>query len=581
MRARCRANRAFLVLSLSISLLVLSASWTTAQQPPPQIRRVAEVVIQGNVLVPTATIRGVISTRVGEAFEEEKVRRDVQNIMDLGLFADVTVRIEEVRDGLRIIFIVLENPVVREVRVSGNTVIPTEEILKALSVPVGEILNTKTLSAGARKVEKLYEDRGYVLARVADVSIDEQGRLSLVISEGRLERVEFKGLVKTKEFVVQRELTIKSGDVFNVEAINKDLRKLLELGYFESVRAQPSPGSTPDSVVLTIELVEQKTGEAKFGLGYSDRTGFVGSIEFGDRNFQGRGQQLSLRLERGVTIGSFTAPTTPKLNYEITFREPWFDAQRTFVELRTGQIFSLEREYGSGGVITGEYELGRTGSSMTIGRPLDPLLTATLTIRSEQVTLDVLSGGVSLFTPGRTVSLALGAIRDARDNRFNPTSGERMALQAEIASSILGSDFSFVKSTAEYSRYVPMGKEATLAARAMVGISSGTLPLQDRFVLGGPLTLRGYPVGRLRATSMGFMNVEYRVDLRSLSERLQDIQGVIYVDAGTAPLTGGPLDLLTNWGLAVSVKTPIGPIRIDYAVGREGSQTWLTIGHPF
>ncbi|HTE03573.1 MAG TPA: BamA/TamA family outer membrane protein, partial [bacterium] len=106
------------------------------------------------------------------------------------------------------------------------------------------------------------------------------------------------------------------------------------------------------------------------------------------------------------------------------------------------------------------------------------------------------------------------------------------------------------------------------------------LPLQDRFVLGGPSTVRGLPSGFKRDTSIVVGNLEYRFPLSALVPSFTDVGMIFFVDSGAAPLDSTPE---TGYGVGIAINTPLGPIRIDLAWrGLDGSrQTWLSLGAPF
>ncbi len=182
--------------------------------PPPPVR-ITDVLVQGIQNVAPEVVYGAIGSRAGELLDSDRVRQDVEQILATGLFADVVVRVETTEEGALLIFIVVENPVVRRVEVTGNTVIPADELRAVLGVREGQVLNTVDLRAGVRAIEKLYQDRGYVLVRVADVEMTPDGVLRVVLREGVLERVELRGLVRTRPQFVQRLLTIRPGEVFS------------------------------------------------------------------------------------------------------------------------------------------------------------------------------------------------------------------------------------------------------------------------------------------------------------------------------------------------------------------------------
>ena len=600
--------RIAIVAALIVVLLVLPVpSWTQPhtvryvaqpsqpqQQAPPspqrppaatEPRRVTAVEIRGHRRVPTEHIMfAVTHIKVGEPVNDEQIRADIGAILDLGVFADVSARLEATQEGVRVVFLVVENPVVSEVIVEGNAVVSGDDIRKALGVRGGEVLNLKAMREGARAVQKLYEGKGYVLARVADIGIipADGGRLRIRMAEGTVEAIRIQGLRRTREQILRRHLTVKPADVFNVNLLNRDLQRIFDLGLFESVRAQPQPGSAPDSAVVVIEVREARTAQITGGIGYSSRDGLLGFVEFRDRNWRGLGQTFAVRAERGVQTGS------QRFNYDLSFTEPFLDEYKTSLDLSLFSRSLIEREF-TGGAVSSRFELLRTGSFLALTRPLDPITMATVRLKSELAEITPLpidpnnpSSAVvnpSNLAAGRVVSLQLSAVRDTRNDRFLPTSGERTVLATEFGLQALGGDFSFGKYSAEYQHFFHAGRDSTIVGRALVGLATGTLPVQEKFILGGASTVRAFQTGRFRDDSIFVANVEFRFPLGALIRQLSDVQGVVFVDGGNAPLQFN--DLKVGYGVGLVVKTPVGPLRIDLAFGPEGQQTWLSLGAPF
>ncbi len=578
-----------------------SPSLTPAPGPsptPPPPPKVAEVVVRGLERVPESVVFDSVGVRVGELLSDERLRADVAAIVSTGWFADATVRIEPLRDGVRVAFLVVENPAISAIIVEGNTVIPTEAILQALNLPTGQVLNIIRLRDGTRAVEKLYEERGYVLARVADAGIVTNGdvRLRLRINEGRVEAVEYKGLTKTQRYVLDRGAIVVPGRVFNINEVNRDLQRLFNLELFENVQARPRPGSTPELVIVEIEVKEQRTQQARFGLGYSDRTGIVGLLEYSERNWKGRNQTVTVRYERG--LGDRPAPSAalPPSNFALIFRDPWLDAKQTAMEVSLYETVTSEAEYStSTAQVDARFNLDRLGSAIGFTRPIDPLTSLTLRLRSERALITPLPLDVTVtscaftppapdpcprptnFTPGRAVVLSLIGARDSRDSRLAPTKGERLGVGIDLGLKVLGGDFGYGKFTVEYARYFPAGS-TVIVGRVQAGYGTSGLPIQEQFLIGGPSTLRSYPVGRFRGDSFGLLNLEFRAPLGGLARQLRDFTGIVFTDVGSAPISSS---LQFGYGLGVSVGTPVGPIRIDYAIGAGGNQTWITIGQPF
>ena len=563
---------------------------TPTPAPPP---RVLAIEVVGNRHIPTEQILAVITLKVGDILTPEQLRRDGEAVAGLGWFADVSLRVESDPAGVRVVFLLVENPVITEVVVEGNTVIGTPEILRALNIPIGQVLNSKQTREGVRAVEKLYEDKGYVLARVIDISLEPagDGRLRVRVAEGRVEDIVFQGLTKTRPATARRYVLMKKGDVFNIQRMNVDLRALFETGLFENVQARPRPGSTPDTVIIEIEVKEAQTGQLGLGIGYSTTLGILGQVEYTERNWQGKAQTLSLRTERGFGQGPQGQST--KFSFILTFRDPFLDAQRTSMDINLFQASTVQLEV-IAGTPSARFELDQIGGFIELGRPIDPRTVISLRLRSVLSTITALPidpndtcppdpcNPPTNFTPGRTVSLTLSGTRDGRDSRVNPTRGSKQTLSLEFALPTLGGDFNFQKYFAEWVQYVPLGGQSVIAGRIAGGLSRGSVPGQDQFILGGATTLRGVPSAQYRGTSMALANLEFRAPLGGIAKFLENFTGVVFVDAGaawgTAQSTNG---VVVDYGVGVAFASPLGVLRLDFAWGPFGTQTWLNLGHPF
>ena len=153
----------------------------------------------------------------------------------------------------------------------------------------------------------------------------------------------------------------------------------------------------------------------------------------------------------------------------------------------------------------------------------------------------------------------------------------------------LGGDFAFQKYELDYSHFFPTGPDSTIVAHAHLGTGNipctaapgqPCLPLQEQFYLGGPSTLRGYANGRFRGDQEILLTGEYRFPLSNIGlfKSFSGITTILFVDAGDVePLGSGPsFTLKTDYGIGFGIKTPIGPLRIDYGVSSEGGQLWIS-----
>src|SRR6185437_9879954 len=129
-----------------------------------------------------------------------------------------------------------------------------------------------------------------------------------------VERINITGNIKTRDFVIRRELDFSEGDPFNQNLIQHDKDAIQSLGFFKSVDITTEPGSAPDKVIVDINVVEQSTGDYGITAGYSTTDGVLGEISLTERNFLGRGQYVR------AAVGASQVGRT----YDFSFTEPRF-----------------------------------------------------------------------------------------------------------------------------------------------------------------------------------------------------------------------------------------------------------------
>ena len=141
--------------------------------------------------------------------------------------------------------------------------------------------------------------------------------LSFVVEEGPrvyVERINVRGNTRTRDYVIRREFPLGEGDAYNRVLIDKAEKRLNNLGYFKKVKISNEPGSSPDRVVVNVDVEDQPTGSFGVSGGYSTIDGFVAELSVSESNFLGRGQYARLALSGG----------TRTKGIEFSFTEPYF-----------------------------------------------------------------------------------------------------------------------------------------------------------------------------------------------------------------------------------------------------------------
>jgi len=548
--------------------------------------KITAIVVEGNENISKDLIISQITSNLGDVFSKESIEKDVKAIYELGYFKDVRVKLESFREGYKVVFVVVENLAVKEINITGNTVVSKEEMREVMILQEGQIFSQKILKNDLTRISQLYKDRGYLLANIKEINFDEQGKLWITISEGYLEKILVEGNNKTKEKIITREINIKPGDLFDFEKVKKSLQKIYNLGYFEDVTMKLDPGSEEDSVVLVIKVIEKNTGKFGIGAGYNSEEGFMGFASIEEMNLFGGGQKVEAKLELGG-----------RTTYKLSFLEPWLANTPTSLGF---DVYDTTRhqEDKEGEEIIAEYDEVKLGGRLIFGRKISDSINLGLELRTERVNYDLISGTLPEDTnQGLTNSLMPTFSYDTRDNVFDPTSGWYHSFSIEKAGGFLRGDYDFTKYNLTLRAYLSTDffkdifnigslkkitdnlSEGVLAFRAMGGMADTNLPSFAAYQVGGMNTIRGYDLGEFSGDKSLVFNVEYRFPLA------ENFQAVLFVDWGQAwdiEESIAIADLKFGRGVGVRFDTPIGPIRLDYGINEEGiGKTYFSIGHTF
>lgn len=547
-------------------------------------RTVVKVDFEGASNSTLPAVKSAALMHEGDNFSVDAAIRDINSIRDTGYFYDAYQTFSEVPEGVIITYHVMENPVLKSIVVTGSTVYTEKDIAGLITMKRGQVLNSNTLRDNITAIVEKYHDDGYIWMKIANLDVTEDGVINLKISEGVLEGYKVKGNSKTKDYVILREMRQKEGEPFNANLARRSMERVYNLGFFEDVNIKMSPGIEPDALIMEIHVEERRTGSFGVGAGYSTSEGFVGSVSVSDRNFLGRGDAISVSYEK-------SANERDANGFLFTYRRPWLDSHETAGTIRIFHRTYQYYDYDTEGDLKERYMRRYSGGEITLSRPWSEYSTNYITLRQrkDDYIRHVSSGNAGDRSGddseqwrednfGTTRSIEWQHVTDTRDNIYNPTSGDRSALDVEIGG-ILGGDFTFQKVSIDNQHFFKAGNhDQVWAWRGSYGWGHGDMTEFNQFRVGGQSSLRGYRDDQFRGNRMFLATLEYRFPLA------KKVQGIVFTDWGGAwdsRFFPRGRDIYGSIGVGVALNTPFGPFRLDYGRGKQGGRFHFTMGGAF
>ncbi len=241
---------------------------------------VEEVRVSGNRRIEADAVKAVVSTKVGEKVSEKRLAEDVKRIYALGFFHDVRVELERAPGGGAIVtYAVLENPVIRQVSISGNEAIASDDIKEKLTITVGSTVDYPLLLENKARIEAQYQAKGYYQAKVT-YTLEPQGEgsvgVNFDVAEGKklkLRAVDFHGnqafterelrsAMQTKVWTITSWVTQmwdNSGlyaEPLFYQDLDKIQRMYMDKGYIRVQVGEPQVSVTDDGITVAVDISE-------------------------------------------------------------------------------------------------------------------------------------------------------------------------------------------------------------------------------------------------------------------------------------------------------------------------------------
>ncbi len=496
-----------------------------------------------------------------------------------------------------------------------------------VKMAVGDVYNGDLVDKSVEAMTREVARKGYAFssARPRGERDPATGLITLtfVVEEGPrvyVERINVRGNTRTRDYVIRREFPLGEGDAYNRVLVDKAEKRLNGLGYFKKVRITNEPGSSPDRVVLNVDVEDQSTGSFSISGGYSTVDGIIAELAVSESNLLGRGQYARV----AVTGGQRTR------GVEFSFTEPYFLDYR----LAAGfDLFAKQNKNNSYSV----YDSTTVGGTIRLGVPVTDeisfsprysLFQSTITIPNDStrpygdclipgnVYANCMANGEASLAikeisgPRITSQVGYTLAYNTLDNPRNPTQGLYAEFKQDVAGA--GGDARFVRTTTEARYFYPIWDDVVGFVKGQAGnvtaFGGDQLRVTDNFNL-GPSLVRGFAPGGIgprdvsltnsSTNSLGGTNyvgvsAELQFPLFGMPKDL-GLKGALFADAGTlfgyhgkknfgvpgsscvvgnlTDTQGSCIDigntdtakLRSSVGASVLWASPLGPIRFDYA----------------
>jgi len=523
-----------------------------------------------------------------DTFVEDRIQFDKQVLTDFYNsrgYVDFRVtgtnaELARERDGYFVTFNVQEGQQFTFGEITTVSEIPeadAEEYQAALKIRPGKTYSPSLVENSIARMERLALKNGVDFLRVEpritrndrDLTLDIE--FALVRGERIfVERIDIEGNTTTLDRVIRRQFEMAEGDPFNPREIREAAERIRALNYFSDTDVNAREGARPDQVVVDVNVEEKTTGSLTFGASYSTNSGVGISVGFSERNFLGRGQELTAAI----------AASENNVNYNFSFVEPAFLGRDVafgldFALLETNDDFSqfdtvdgvfrpsLTFPVSENGRLSVYYQAGYQDISNYVGQ--SGILTAESNLGEQwtssvgyNYTFDTRRGGLD---PNTGVLLSFG-------QRFAGVGGDRDYIETSarlVAQTMVLNEEVTLRATLEAgSLHFFNGQSSRAVERysnqIMRGFEpNGIGPIEGNEHLGGD----NYAVAKFEAEFPLGLPDEYGIS----GGAFYDIGGIWGVDAtnATGPVRSRKFKARHVAGVSLFWESPFGPLRFNWS----------------
>ena len=478
------------------------------------------------------------------------------------------------------------------INISGNNSLKDEEIFSLLNLRKNYPFNPVGIQINRNRLDDKYFENSKLFTNIKiEPLVSDSVTINIIIDEGPdifINKIYIEGKNEDLDSnLIYRELLFSKNDKYVKSKIDLSQRKLMEIGIFSMAAITPVKNISNDSTVnIVIELREMNQREIISSGGYYPITvnegvdqviALAGDVAWKDRRVLN--SVSSFEIKSSLAIPFETGYRYPRFNFDMLLSNQWILGLRFPYELKG--FFQSFRNYNQ------EDGIYRYGFQLANILRLDERSYFRSILRWELFDDNKRDDKNDIENRSFRV---IGRF-DRSNNPLYPSKGYVLNTEIISVGGILGGNRTYQKIDTGIQNYFSIIKRWVLASRVKYGMIFNwkseydiyeTL-LYDKFYLGGSSSLRAWdPLKFLTEIDPGtdlvgvaddriipkgmltriLINFEVRFPIYKL------IGGEVFIDGGQ--LTDKSNSISFNnirWGkgFGVTIKTPFGPVRLDYS----------------
>jgi outer membrane protein insertion porin family len=594
-----RSSRSGNAVLTHLALITLVAAVALLAVPCSGRLRVERVQFAGNAAFGSKELLNYVQTKPGGFFHRVYYDRraflndlaNLQRFYQSEGYLEANVELDDMAvspdsTGVEILIGVYEGDrwLVDSVTFTGERQVSAEELRHVLTLKEGNPFRFVELEADRRALLDEYARRSYLDAKVTqEVVRDDEKRTAAISYEvtererATIDSIDVVGDNKTRQFVVERELTFKPGEYFDFKKIGESQAKIYRTGLFSSVWIQPAEKDTGRAEKeVIVRVAERPSGEYDMSAAYAALEGFEVTGGVLNRNLQGQATTLGLRGSYGERLREARA----------SVGDPWFLGLHVSVEASARHQWKK----------TESYTAETTGAGFVLSRHLNLRMTLEGGYQFERTIVLQAADDTEDIGTSYTSDLLFAVVYDSRNDVLNATRGTYLRAETDLASSRLGGTNDFVRVELDWRGYVRFGGDLAAGLNLRPGWIRPTgdateVPVSERFLAGGEGSVRGFPRDSIGPLDMSGRPVGGRVRAIARGELrfriYRGLGGVLFADAGQVSGAVSEFrarDLAVGAGLGLRFGTRLGVLRLDAAipVSEDGKpQFYFSVGQAF